>query len=45
MAEDALALMLYDKEESGEAIPAASGVRNVQTEEGEFVSLIGCVIV
>lgn len=42
MAEDALALMLYDKEENGEAIPAASGVRSVQTEAGEFVSLVGC---
>ena len=42
MAEDALWLMLYDMEESGEAIPAASGVNNVQTEPGEFVSLIGC---
>lgn len=42
MAEDALCLMLYDKEESGEAIPAASGVNEVQTEPGEFVSLIGC---
>lgn len=42
MAEDALCLMLYDMEESGEGIPAASGVNNVQTEPGEFVSLIGC---
>ena len=42
MAEDALWLMLYDMEESGEAIPVASGVNNVQTEPGEFVSLIGC---
>ena len=42
MAEDALCLMLYDMEESGEAIPAASGVNSVQTEPGEFVSLIGC---
>lgn len=42
MAEDALCLMLYDMEESGEAIPVASGVNNVQTEPGEFVSLIGC---
>ena len=42
MAEDAMCLMLYDMEESGEAIPAASGVNNVQTEPGEFVSLIGC---
>lgn len=42
MAEDALALMLYDMEESGEAIPAASGVRSVQAGAGEFVTLIGC---
>lgn len=42
MAEDALCLMLYDREESGETIPAASAVTEVQTEPGEFVSLIGC---
>lgn len=42
MAEDALCLMLYDREESGEALPAASGVTEVRTEPGEFVSLIGC---
>ncbi len=42
MAEDALCLMLYDREESGEALPAASAVTDVQTEPGEFVSLIGC---
>ena len=42
MAEDALCLMLYDREESGETIPAASAVTEVRTEPGEFVSLIGC---
>ena len=42
MAEDALCLMLYDREESGETIPAASAVTEVRTEPGEVVSLIGC---
>lgn len=42
MASDALCLMLYDMEEDGVKIPAASNVNDVQTEPGEFVSLVGC---
>ena len=44
MANDALCLMLYDKEQSGAEIPAASSVPAVQTQaEGdEFVSLVAC---
>ena len=42
MAEDALALMLYDMEESGEPIPKASDVKTLHTEAGEFASLIAC---
>ena len=42
MAEDALALVLYDMEERGQAIPAASKLDEVraQAEPGEIVSLI-----
>ena len=42
MAQDALCLMLYDMEESQEKIPAASDVRGICFEEGEFVSLVAC---
>lgn len=42
MASDALCLMLYDMEEDGVKIPAASNVNDVQTEPGEFVSLVAC---
>ena len=42
MAQDALCLMIYDMEESQEEIPAASDVRGIGFEEGEFVSLVAC---
>lgn len=42
MAEDALALMLYNMKEKGERILAASDVNEVQTEKSEFVLLIAC---
>ena len=42
MAQDALCLMLYDMEESQDVIPAASDVRSLAFEEGEFVSLVAC---
>lgn len=42
MAEDALCLMLYDKEEEGEEIPAASNLKDVQTGEDALVSLVCC---
>lgn len=44
MAKDALCLMLYDLEQEGAVIPAASSVQDIQKEadEGEFVSLVGC---
>lgn len=43
-ADDVLCLMLYEMEQAGETIPAASTVPAVQeqTEDGEFVSLIAC---
>ncbi len=42
MASDALCLMLYDMEENGEAIPAASSVKDVEAQEREIVTLVAC---
>ena len=42
MAEDALSLSLFDKEEDGEAIPPASDLRKVQESTREIVSLVCC---
>jgi predicted RNase H-like HicB family nuclease len=42
MAEDALCLMLYDKEEDGEQIPVPSHPLEIKTEKNCFVSLIHC---
>jgi len=44
MANDALCLMLYDLEQAGAPIPAASAVADVQalTAADEFVSLVAC---
>ena len=42
MAEDALCLMLYDMEESGEAIPAPSDPKAVQAGTDALVSLFCC---
>lgn len=42
MAEDALCLVLYDMEETGAEIPAASDLKEVQAEGNEFVTLISC---
>lgn len=42
MAKDALCLMLYTLEEEEEEIPKASDIRNVFTDENEFVSLVQC---
>ena len=41
-AADALCLVLYDMEESGKEIPAASDIKAIQTEGGAFVSLVSC---
>ncbi len=40
MAEDVLALMLYDREANDENIPAASAIGDVPHNAGEFVSYI-----
>lgn len=42
MAEDALCLMLYDMEESSEAIPAPSDLKAVQAGTDALVSLVCC---
>lgn len=42
MAEDVLALTLYNAEEEGTVIPAPSPVSSVKTSEGEFASLVAC---
>lgn len=42
MAKDALCLTLYDMEEEGEVIPAATAVREVKVGPNEFVTLISC---
>ena len=42
MAEDALALMLYEFEKEGKAIPAASRLKEIETEANEFVTYITC---
>lgn len=42
MAEDALNLMLYDREEDGGPIPAPSDLKAVQAGTDEIVSLVCC---
>lgn len=42
MASDALCLMLYDMEEDGADIPAASNIADIKTEGEEFVTLVAC---
>ena len=41
-ANDVLCLTLYGLEEDGGEIPHASGVKDVETTEEEFVSLVAC---
>ena len=42
MAEDALCLALYDREEDGEPVPPPSDTRTLQTRTDHLVSLIFC---
>lgn len=42
MAQDALCLMLYDREETGEKIPPASKIKDLVLNENETASLICC---
>lgn len=41
MGEDALNLMLWDMEESGEKIPKPSSIEDLKSEEGGFFSMVG----
>ena len=41
-ASDALCLTLYNMEENGKAIPAASDIKAVKAGEGEIVTLVMC---
>ena len=42
MANDVLCLMLYEMEQNGETIPAASSIRDIPVGENEFVNFISC---
>lgn len=42
MAEDVLALALYELEENGAEIPSASMPSDVHCAEDEFVTMVGC---
>jgi antitoxin HicB len=42
MAEDVLCLTLYDMEEEGTPIPAATSIKEIKTGNSEFATLIGC---
>lgn len=42
MAEDALALMLYDLEEEKKTIPVPSEEKSIQLNDGEFSTLVAC---
>ena len=41
-AEDALCLMLADKEECGDEIPEPSDIDDIKTEQNETIVLISC---
>ena len=42
MAEDALCLMLYDREQKGVAIPKASNTADIKAKPGDIVNLVAC---
>ncbi|MCD7854838.1 MAG: type II toxin-antitoxin system HicB family antitoxin [Clostridiales bacterium] len=42
MAEDALALVLYEYEKEGKEIPKATDISEIKTGENEFVTYIAC---
>lgn len=42
MANDVLCLKLYDMEENGDVIPAASGAKDIAVEGDAFVTLVAC---
>lgn len=42
MAEDALALMMFHFEQENRPIPVASELSDIQTQDGEIVTLVAC---
>ena len=42
MAEDALCLMLYDREKQGDTIPEPRNIKDIKVGENDIVSLIAC---
>lgn len=42
MAQDVLCLMLYDREENGQTIPAPTPMQEFAVPDGAFASLISC---
>lgn len=42
MAEDALCLVLYDKEEKGDEIPVPSDIKKIEADAEDIVSLVHC---
>ena len=44
MAEDALALMLYEYEKDGTPIPSPSRMQSINTDANEFIACITCNI-
>ena len=42
MAEDALCLMLYDTEVSGEPIPKPSNPSDIKTDKNSFIAFVNC---
>ena len=42
MAEDALCLMLYDAEVSGEPIPKPSNPSDIKTDKNSFIAFVNC---
>lgn len=42
MAEDALCLMLYDAEVSGESIPKPSNPIDIKTDNNSFIAFVNC---
>lgn len=42
MAQDALCLMMYSREEEGKNVPVSSDIKTIAVNANEFVSLVSC---
>lgn len=42
MAQDALCLMMYSREEEGKNVPISSDIKTIAVNANEFVSLVSC---